>query len=423
MNPEPKKPGQILGYQVLNPKRPAKSVESAVPDIRTPWIPFFDDSNNLFINQLVYHYENSSTHRTAINTKLVYTVGDGFIVTRKDSKPYKKDNKLEHWLAEVNAEGESLQELFERWALDYILTGNFAIETAEEGNRLNLYHRDVTEVRLGKPTGAAIRKAHLSQHWGQVLNGRNPGNKYEVKEIPIFQFDAPQEHALLYARDYRTGRRFYGLPDYYTLGGMKWVNIEYKIPAFNLDRMENKFVPSGLLTIFGEPPKGQKTDEYLNSFIRSFTGEGNNSKLIAQIVGNETQAPHYVQVNDEPEGIFRELQELAVQNLLRAHRTHPALLVETSGKLTSSSEIRTLFEIYMNTVIVNYQNTLLKPINKLLAYAGFADYELSISNVVPVSFIGSVDVNAVIQANEARKELGLEALPEFEGKVVAANKA
>jgi hypothetical protein len=125
-----------------------------------------------------------------------------------------------------------------------------------------------------------------------------------------------------------------------------------------------------------------------------------------------------VQVNDEPEGIFRELQELAVQNLLRAHRTHPALLVETSGKLSSSSEVRTLFEIYMNTVIVNYQNTLLKPLNKLLAYAGFADYELAISNVVPISFIGSVDVNAVIQANEARKELGLEALPELEGKVV-----
>ena len=43
--------------------------------------------------------------------------------------------------------------------------------------------------------------------------------------------------------------------------------------------------------------------------------------------------------------------------------------------------------------------------NKLLAYAGFGEYQLSISNVVPVSFIGSVDVNAVIQANEARKEL------------------
>lgn len=412
------KPGQILGYQVLNPKRLAGPVETPAADIRTPWIPFFDDSNNLFINQLVYHYENSSTHRTAINTKLVYTVGDGFIINRKDGQPYQKNDKLEQWLAEVNAEGESLQELFEKWALDYILTGNFAIETAEEGHRLNLYHRDVTEVRLGKPSGPSIKKAFLSQHWGQLTGGYSPGGKYEVTEIPIFRFDESQEHALLYVRDYRTGRRFYGLPDYYTLGGMKWVTIEYKIPAFNLDRMENKFVPSGLLTLFGEPPKGQSTAEYLTSFISSFTGEGNNSKLIAQIVSNETQAPQYVQVNDEPEGIFRELQDLAVQNLLRAHRTHPALLVETSGKLSNSSEVRTLFEIYMNTVIVNYQNTLLKPLNKLLAYAGFGDYELGISNVVPVSFIGSVDVNAVIQANEARKELGLEPLPEMEGRSV-----
>jgi hypothetical protein len=40
-------------------------------------------------------------------------------------------------------------------------------------------------------------------------------------------------------------------------------------------------------------------------------------------------------LNDEPEGIFTALQALAVENLLRAHRVHPALLVETQGKLST----------------------------------------------------------------------------------------
>lgn len=413
-----KSPGRILGFYSPDRigKMPPKEPKAA--DVRSKWIPFFQDSGNAFIHQLVTYYERSSTHRTAINTKLVYTVGDGFIINRKDGQPYERDARLEQFLEQVNADGESLYDLFARWALDYILTGNFAIETAEAGGRINLYHRDVTEVRLGR-TGNTV---YLSDFWQEIGNSHNPIGKYEVRSMPVFRFDEEQEHALMYVRDYRPDRKYYGLPDYYTLGGMKWINIEYKIPAYNLDRIDNRFTPSGILTLMGEPPSGETTDEYLRRFMDRFTGEGNVSKLITQMVTTEAQAPKYLELNDEPEGIFRDLQDLAVQNLLRAHRTHPALLVETSGKLSNSSELRTLFEIYMNTVIVNYQNTLLKAVNRLLNYAGFGQYQLSISNVVPVSFMGQIDVNAVIKVNEARRELGLEPLPEVADTLVNPQK-
>lgn len=404
-------PNQILASYVPDRIGKIPPREAKLPDVRTPWIPFFEDTGNSFINQLVAYYERSSTHRTAINTKLIYTVGDGFAINRKDGQPYQPNAELEAYLQQVNADGESLFELLERWALDYILTGNFAIETAEEGNRLNLYHRDVTEVRLGKPTNGRITRAYLSDFWQELGNRASQSSKYEVKSIPLFSFEEQQNHALLYLRDYRPDRKYYGLPDYYTLGGMKWINMEYKIPSYNLDRIDNKFMPAGILTLIGEPPDGKSSDQYLREFLDRFTGEGNNSKLLAQLVTNDTQQPRYIALNDEPEGIFKELQELAVQNLLRAHRTHPALLVETSGKLSNSNEVRTVFEIFMNTVIVNYQNALLKPINRLLGYAGFADYELSISNVMPVSFMGNLDVNAVITINEGRKELGMDPLP------------
>ncbi len=406
---------RILGYASVDTIGKLPPREPEVKKLKTPWVPFFEDSGNAFIRQLVDYYERSSTHRTAINTKVVYTVGNGFIVSRKDGKPYKVDVALEEYLNEVNADGESLYELLEKWALDYILTGNFAIETAEEGKRLNLYHRDITEVRLGKPVSGEIQKAYLSDFWENIGNQSNTNKKYEVESVELFDYQEEQANALLYARDYRPDRKFYGLPDYYTLGGMKWINIEYKIPTYNLDRIANKFMPSGLLTMIGEPPEGKTTEEYLREFLDRFTGEGNNSKLVTQLVSSETQAPNYLPLNDEPEGIFTQLQELAVQNLLRAHRTHPALMVETSGKLSNSSEVRTIFEIFMNSVIVNYQNTLLKPLNKLLSYAGYGDYQLGISNVTPISFLGDIDVNAVIEVNEAREELGLAPIEEKAG--------
>ena len=410
-----KKINRILGYSSLDKIGKIPPAEPAVGKLKTQWIPFFEDTRNTFINQLVGYYERSSTHRTAINTKVIYTIGDGFIINRKDGEPYKYDEAFENYINEINAEGESLYELLSRWALDYILTGNFAIETAEEGKRLNIYHRDITQVRLGKPIAGNITKAFISDFWEDIGNQTNANSKYEVKRIELFNYDEPQKNAMLFIRDYRPNRKYYGLPDYYTLGGMKWINIEYKIPTYNLDRIDNKFMPAGLLTLIGEPPDGKTTGEYLREFLDRFTGEGNNSKLVAQLVSSEVQEPKYIELNDEPEGIFTILQELAVQNLLRAHRTHPALLVETSGKLSNANEVRTIFEIFMNTVIVNYQNTLLKPINKLMSYAGFGDYELTISNVTPISFLGNVDINAVIEINEARAELGLEPKETFEG--------
>lgn len=414
-----KDPNRILGYVSLDKIGRIPPREARLSKLKTPWVPFFEDSNNSFINQLVGFYERSSTHRTAVNTKVVYTVGDDFIINRNDGQPYEGNERLEEYLLEVNADGESLYELFGRWALDYILTGNFAIETAEEGLRVNIYHRDITQVRLGKPGSKGIRKAYISDFWEEVGNKADPGGKYDITPIDIFSFEEEQQNALLYQKDYRPNRKFYGLPDYYTLGGMKWINIEYKIPSYNLDRIDNKFIPAGLLTLIGEPPDGKTTEEYLREFLDRFTGEGNNSKLVTQLVSSETQEPKYIELNDEPEGIFQQLQDLAVQNLLRAHRTHPALLVETSGKLSNANEVRTIFEIYMNTVIVNYQNALLKPINRLLRYAGFGDYSLSISNVTPVTFLGQIDINSVIEVNEARKELGLDPKPEFDKRTIS----
>ena len=409
----PRQPGKILGYFNLDRIGRIPPKEAQPSTLKSKWITFFDDSGNTFINQLVGYYERSSTHRTAINTKVVYTVGESFIVKRKDGRPYERDKQLEDYLQDVNAEGESLYELFNRWALDYILTGNFVIETAEEDGRLNLYHRDVTQVRLGKPGSNGIKKAYISDFWEQIGQRNRPGDKYDVKEVDIFSFQDEQANAVLYVKDYRPGRRYYGLPDYYTLGGMKWINIEYKIPTYNIDRMDNSFMPSGLLTLIGEPPDGMTTDDYLHEFKDRFTGEGNNSKLIAQMVTDLSQEPKYINLDSEPEGIFKDLQELAVQNLLRAHRTHPALLVETSGKLSNSAEVRTVFEIFMNTVIVNYQNALLKPLNQLLAYAGFDKYTLAISNVTPITFMGDIDINSVVLANEAREQLGLEPIDRF----------
>lgn len=412
-------PSKILGYYHLDRIGDKPPLETNVATLKTKWMPFFEDSGNTFINQLVAFYERSSTHRTAINTKVVYTVGDGFIVNRVDGQPYKNDNRLEDYLHQVNAYGETLYELFNKWALDYILTGNFAIETAEEEGRLNLYHRDITQVRLGKPGKEGIKKAYISDFWEKIGQRNRYPEKYEVTEVPLFCFEEQQPNALLYQRDYRPGRRYYGLPDYYTLGGMKWINMEYKIPTYNIDRIKNMFMPAGILTLVGEPPEGMTPDEYMHGFLHRFTGEGNNSKLVTQMVTNDSQSPKYTPLNDEPEGIFKDLQELAVQSLLRAHRTHPALLVETSGKLSNSTEVRTIFEIFMNTVIVNYQNALLKPINQLLAYAGFGKYRLSISNVTPITFMGDIDINSVVLANEAREQLGLPSIDRFNNLTIS----
>jgi len=363
---------------------------------------------NTFYEELLNAYEKSPTHRACINIQIKLAQGDGIIVKRKDGKPYEYDTRLEAWLR-INR----INDLYNRQVTDTVIFAQNVLRVNGE----YVEHTDASTFRYATPKEShELEKGYLSHYWNdKELRRVNKDTltKYAI-ELPLY--DGGNDDSLLVTKEYSPGREYYALPNYYSVAGMRWADIEYKIPTYNLSNIDNRFMPSGLFTLIGQPPDGMTQKEYLDLFLSNFTGEGNNSKLVAQVVSNPEQKPDFTEITTQPDGIFTELQNLAQQNILVMHRMHPSILMAIPGKLggTQGKEVHMHIEQYMSMVIRPYVKLCMKPLNRILKDNGFEQYELDVVNNNPVSLISDVTIDEILTPNEIREELGFSKVDEKE---------
>jgi hypothetical protein len=264
-------------------------------------VPFITaGANNLFPQELIYKYERSSTHRAVINTKHVFAAGKELVPLRRDGEPF-KDSGFVRWLNEPNEDGDTLYDVYDKTVLDYIYNGGGLLEYKND----KISHIDVSWGRLSKDG----KTLYISPEWHKIHGIKDWKTReqkgIQVEELPV----RTTGDGLVYFKSYSPGRITYGIPDYYSSSAANWIEVDYRIPTYNLDKIINGFVTSGFLTLYGSPPEGMSIPEYLEELLDRFTGEGNNSKLVVQLASNDTQAPDFQDVSNEPEGVFTELQK------------------------------------------------------------------------------------------------------------------
>ena len=156
----------------------------------------------------------------------------------------------------------------------------------------------------------------------------------------------------------------------------------------------------------------------LDKFLNRFTGTGNNAKIFAQVLSDESMKADVQKLTDDSEGNYLELATMAKNQIITAHRWTPSLAgVSTAGQLGSNQQIRAEFEILQNTVIEPVQNLFLsKWINPVLQDISacksdaFDNISLGFKNVVPVSFVGDLKPADVLTLDEQRNLLGFDQL-------------
>ena len=366
--------------------------------ISNDYVSFFDTSSNVYINDLARRSRRSSTHSAILSSKLAYTVGTDFI--------YDTDLKsnAESWVNSINANDESLRDIFKLVSKDYITFGNGWVQSVTVGKRTNYYHIDATKVRIKKDRSGIV----VSDYWREIGNG-----KYTSKPHVEISLDPKKgTHAIQIMR-HSPEYNFYGLPDY--IGALNWIDVEYRIPKFNLDRFDNGFFPSALIQMFGAPPEGTTAKQYVKSMVANFTGEANNSKIVAEMLDSPEQAAKITTFDSEKQGEFEKLAEMAKVNIISAHRIPPVLaMIETAGKLGGNQQISESHNLFMNSVIIpDFQEPLLRFFNKLIELAGFK-FTISVNQLNSLTLVDGINVNDVLTVNERRELLGFEAIKETE---------
>ena len=366
--------------------------------ISNEYVSFFDTSNNVYINDLARRARRSSTHSAILSSKLAYTIGTDFI--------YSDDLKAnqQSWADDVNANEESLRDVFNLVSKDYITFGNAWIQSVKVGSRTNYYYIDATKVRIKTDRSAII----VSDYWREIGNG-----KYSTKpHVEISLNKKKGTHAIQLMR-HSPEYNFYGLPDY--IGALNWIDVEYRIPKYNLDRFDNGFFPSALIQMFGSPPEGTTAKQYVKSMVSNFTDEANNSKIVAEMLDSPEQAAKITTFESEKQGEFEKLAEMAKVNIISAHRIPPVLaMIETAGKLGGNQQISESHNLFMNSVIIpDFQEPLLRFFNKLISVAGFK-FTIEINQLNSLTLVDKINPHDVLTVNEQRELLGFEPITETE---------
>ena len=383
-------------------------------DIEQKWVPFFQDSDNIYVNDLAKRARRSSTHSSIINQKITFIKGKEFTFKLDGENVSYSDlpQDFQEWCKEVNPEGDSLYDVFSDIVQSYVITGNAYAHIKKSGDYTALYCEDATTVRKGKRKDIA----YLSNFWRDIELSNTPTAQYPVNELKFYDGTQRKEFIIHIMRKYPEFN-YYGLPDY--VGALDWIDIEYRMSKYNIDKFDNGFFPSVLIQMFGEVPDGLNAQQYVEKIKEKFTGEANNDKFLVELLDSPEQAASIKEFDRERDGEFMELSQLCTKAIISAHRITPSLAgIETAGKLGSNQQIKDEYDKFMNSVVIpDFQEPLLKALNGIIKRdTKYGNIEVGILNVSPVGDSAKVDLNAVITINEARKMLGLEMLEDGRGE-------
>lgn len=400
------------------------------------WVRMFEQRDE-FLKGLIACVNNSPTLRRIITDKTNMCVGDGFIPVRGKSSSLLTTNQkpetisdegledIETAIEYVNLHGQTLADVVAAGAFDYNAFGNavFELVRGRAGSEpfCYIYHVDLYNVGI-KRTGLdqIIKEYALYDDW-ENFPLTSDGTGYEdkgfrtIEAYPNFtRFADGTERSIIHIKQYAAGYSYFGLPDW--VSSRQWAELEYRIQRYNISKFDNSFIPSGFLQLFGSTTPAE-AKKLVDKIEKKFTGTGTNHKMVVQIIRDEKLKAHWIPMTQERDGEFLELAQMAGEKLVTACGWSASLAgISTAGKLGSNQEIRSETEKVQNTVIKPIQNVFCNRVinvylKELAAFApALKDVQFGISNTMPVSFMGDINVEQNLTQDEKRELLGYGAL-------------
>ena len=401
-----KKTNKLLAYGFSkNVSKDAPAEKKVLDNLQYDWIPFGDD--NLFPQLLSELSRSAATHRAILNTKTTFTIGEGISCSNERTSKYFED---------VNANGESINDVIRKVVSDYWTHGNAYIEVVKGKGYMNLYHIDATTVRYHKNGKDLI----LHPNWKDAK--RYPEQATVVPTYPNFDKRRSVQRSIIKMCDYESTYYYYGLPDY--IAALDHIKISHQIGKYNLTRFKNGFMPSAIIEL-GADMSEEEAELFIEQAKEKLTGENNNSKMLFIAKNGDENATNVQIINDTSDGSFMELQTITNDNIISAHRWNPALSgIQVAGSLGNNQQIITIYDIVMSTVIKEPQGMILRGLKKVLKQNTDYDYsDMKIVTKPPVTMLGAISPVDYISIQEGRKIFHLPELTDEELERLLQEKA
>ena len=321
------------------------------------WISYGD--KNMFPEKLVELLNSSAIHGTAINAKLDATIGEGIIDV---------GNEI------VNSNGETLNDIYEKIAYDYVVFGGYALNTI--WNRggdavVELYHIPFANVRSGKLTEEDnVDDYYYSSNWNNV-------RKYvpvRYKSFSTTENKGDDSSQIFYYYDYSPSSDVYPLPSY--MGAVNDIELDARIARFHNANISNGMSPSLLINLPNGTPTPDEQRRIHQDLNDSFSGENNAGRVFLTFSDGADRAPQLTPVQSANDSYYVVLEERISSRILTAHRITSPLLIgirDGGGLGNNAQEIEVAYTHFMSSVIQPIQKSLNKSLGKITRQMGIEE--------------------------------------------------
>ena len=362
------------------------------------WISFGDD--NLYPNYILELFLGSAINGALIKSIGAMIYGEGLAATNVDESTDTKESYLRLTELLHNSDDDVLKDL----AMDLKLFGGCYVNIIWSRDRsriAKMKHIPAQYIRSGKMIDGEIDTYYYSADWSKA-------KKQEYRPRPYAAFntdDRTQASQILMIRD-KNPALFYGFaPDY--VAATDWIQMELEIAQFHLSNITSGMTPSMHVGFSNGVPTEEERRTIERQLNSKFAGSGNAGKILITFNDGKETAPviEPIQMNDA-QSAWEGMSKQAVNQILAGHRVTSPILIgirtEGGGLGNNADELRDAFSLFNNTVVVPFQNTLLKGLGKIFKINDI-NLDLYFKTLKPADFI-DLEVTKTQSEEEQEKE-------------------
>lgn len=333
---------------------------------------------NNYPNLLLDLYNQSPTHRSAVNFAVMSILGNG---VDYEQMGINGDEIVPNY-------SQSWDEIIKSLALDYIIYGSYAIQIIQnkDGKTFSFWHMPLDKVRWSEyDEDGQITSYWICQDW--TATGQFPPFQIEAFDMrDNFKIERGKPYLYVY-RTYSPAMTYYTQPHYQA--AIKAIQSEIEYVTYDLKNIVNGFAPAGVLTL-PEVETDEERQAVIKNVTKMFQGSENaNSVMITFRSNIEDKGVEYVpfQTNKGSFNFYADANQRTINRILEAHQIPNAALIghpdiSNSGFASEADKLEVSYQLY-NKLTGNYNRmAVIKTLNQMLQMNG-VDTEIIMK---PLSF-------------------------------------
>ena len=374
------------------------NIPHLIEDSRHDWVSFGED--NLYPNYLLELFLGSAINGALVKSIGAMIYGEGLTATDADESDEKKESYLRLTELLHNSDDDVLKDL----AMDLKLFGGCYVNVIWSRDRskiAKMKHIPAQYIRSGKMVDGEIDTYYYSADWSKAKKSEYKPRPYRAFSIE----DRTQASQILMIRD-KNPALFYGFaPDY--VAATDWIQMELEIAQFHLSNITSGMTPSMHVGFSNGVPTEEERRTIERQLNQKFSGSGNAGKILITFNDGKESAPviEPIQMNDA-QSAWVEMSKQSVSQILAGHRvTSPILFgirAEGGGLGNNADELRDAYSLFNNTVVIPFQNTLLKGLEKIFRVNDI-NLDLYFKSLKPADFI-DLEVTKTQSEEDQEKE-------------------